>query len=235
MRALLLAAGLGTRLRPITYRVPKCLLPVRGKPLLAYWLDLLLDAGIEHVLVNTHYLPEVVREFVSLSPWGARTTLVHEDRLLGTGGTILRNRDFLESGAFLVAHADNLTRFDVSAFLERHLTQPAGVEITMMTFDTDAPQTCGIVEEDARGVVIAFHEKVRNPPGTRANAAVYIFEPSMIDFLGSLGKEMIDLSTEVIPHFLGRICTFHNSDYHRDIGTPESLRKVEAEFSPHPQ
>ena len=230
MRALLLAAGLGTRLRPLTDRVPKCLVPVRGRPLLDYWLELLLGKGIERVIVNTHHLPDAVRAFVAESPWRDRIDLVHEDVLLGTGGTVLRNRARLGDRAFLVAHADNLTRFDVKAFLRRHDDRPAGAAITMMTFDTDAPQTCGIVEADASGLVRAFHEKVPNPPGTRANAAVYIFEPEIVDFLERTGKQVIDLSTEVIPHFLGRICTFHNTGYHRDIGTPESLRKAEAEF-----
>ena len=69
MRALLLAAGLGTRLRPITNHVPKCLVAIQGKPLLAYWLDMLLPNGIERVLMNTHYLPEAVNAFVKQSDW----------------------------------------------------------------------------------------------------------------------------------------------------------------------
>ena len=231
MRAVLLAAGLGVRLRPLTNTVPKCLVPIRGKPLLGYWLELLLGGGIERALVNTHHLPETVRHFVAESPWRERITLVHEDRLLGTGGTVLKNRDFFQGRAFLVAHSDNLTRFDVQAFIRRHQQRPAGTVITMITFRTATPQTCGIVEEDPRGVVTAFHEKVANPPGDRANAAVYIFEPGVVEFLAGLGKEVIDLSTEVMPAFLGRICTFHNSYYHRDIGTPESLQQAELEFS----
>lgn len=226
----MLAAGLGTRLRPLTDQIPKCLVPIRGKPLLAYWLDLLLPGGVEKVLVNTHYLPEVVKEFVAASPWRDRVTLVHEKELLGTGGTVLRNRAFFGNDAFLVAHADNLSRFDVGAFVKRHETRPAGSMITMMTFRTDVPETCGIVEEDTRGIVTAFHEKVPNPPGDHANAAVYIFEPGVVSFLESLHKEVIDLSTEVIPHFLGKICTYRNDIYHRDIGTLDSLRKAEAEF-----
>ncbi len=232
MRALLLAGGLGTRLRPLTDSVPKCLVPIRGKPLLGYWLDLLLRNGVEAVLVNTHYLPERVRAFVATSTWRNQITLAHEVALLGTGGTVLRNRDFFRNEAFIVAHADNLTRFDVAEFIRRHRERPAGVEATMMTFETDDPQSCGIVEEDERGVVAAFHEKVSDPPGNHANAAVYIFEPSVIDFLATLGNEVIDLSTQVIPRYIGRICTFHNTDYHRDIGTPESLAKAELEFSP---
>lgn len=230
MRALLLAAGFGTRLRPITDNIPKCLVPIHGKPLLGYWLDLLLSNGVERILVNTHYLPDAVRQFVADSSWRSLIDLVHEDTLLGTGGTVLANREFFSRESFMVAHADNLTRFDVSAFIEAHHNRPQGVEITMMTFDTDAPQTCGIVEQDTRGIVQRFHEKSASPPGKRANAAVYIFEPSILNFLEALNKKEIDLSLEVLPHYLGRMQCFHNSDYHRDIGNTESLRLAQLEF-----
>jgi mannose-1-phosphate guanylyltransferase len=235
VRALLLAGGLGTRLRPLTDSVPKCLVRIHGKPLLQYWLDLLLPHAdsldaVDAVLVNTHYLPDPVRQFVAASPSRSRISLVHEDILLGTGGTVLRNRDFFANQPFIVAHADNLTRFDVKAFIRRHRERPKGVAVTMMTFETDDPRSCGIVEEDARGIVKGFHEKVPDPPGNHANAAVYIFEPSVIDDLAALGKAVIDLSTEVIPRYIGSICTFHNADYHRDIGTLESLAKAEQEF-----
>jgi mannose-1-phosphate guanylyltransferase len=232
MRALLLAGGLGTRLRPLTNHVPKCLVAIRGKPLLQWWFELLFPAGIEAALVNTHYLPQPVRDFVAASQWRDRVTLVHEDELLGTGGTVLRNRDYFGREAFMVAHADNLTRFDLAAFIARHRRRPPGCEMTMMTFDTDDPRNCGIVEEDAAGIVRAFHEKVANPPGNHANAAVYIFEPGVVDFIAGLDKPVVDLSTEVIPQFIGRIATFHNAGYHRDIGSPESLARAEREFLP---
>lgn len=230
MRALLLAGGLGTRLKPITDHVPKCLVPIHGKPLLGYWLDLLLGNGIERILVNTHYLPQPVRDFVAQSPWRERVELSHEETLLGTGGTVLRAAPFFGCQAFMVAHADNLSRFDVGAFLRRHARRPAGVDITMMTFDTDAPRACGIVTEDAQGIVSGFFEKVDNPPGNHANGAVYIFEPTVLEFLAGLPGPFIDLSTQLIPHYVGRICAFHNTDYHRDIGSPESLRLAELEF-----
>jgi mannose-1-phosphate guanylyltransferase len=232
VRALLLAAGFGTRLRPITDHIPKCLVPIHGQPLLGYWLDRLLGDGIDRALINTHYLPEVVDVFVLASPWREKIDVVFEEDLLGTGGTVLRNRAFFADAPFMVAHADNLTRFNVRDFIDAHRNRPAGVDITMMTFDTDAPETCGIVELDERGVVIGFHEKSASPPGCRANAAVYIFEPAVVDFLASLGKEVIDLSLEVIPRYLGRMHCFHNADYHRDIGNPESLRLAELEFRP---
>jgi mannose-1-phosphate guanylyltransferase len=230
VRALLLAAGLGTRLRPLTETVPKCLVPIHGRPLLGYWLDLLAPAGIEPILINTHYLADAVRQYVASSRWRDRIDLVHEDALLGTAGTALRNRAFFGGEAFLLAHADNLTCFDVAAFVAAHRRRRPGVEITMMTFETDSPRTCGIVEQDQDGVVRAFHEKVADPPGTRANAAVYIVEPSVLDALAGFGRDVIDLSTEVLPGYLGRIQAFHHAGYHRDIGSIEALRRAHAEF-----
>lgn len=230
MRALLLAAGLGTRLRPITDSIPKCLVPIHGRPLLGYWFDLLFEGGIERALVNTHHHARTVEDFVAASRWRTRVDLVHEETLLGTGGTVLRNRDWFGGSAFMVAHADNVSGFPLSEFLAAHAARPPGALITMMTFDTDAPQSCGIVELDDRALVQGFHEKVPDPPGRRANGAVYVFEPEVIDFIAALGREFVDLSRDVIPAHLGRIATYHNTHYHRDIGTPESLRRAQAEF-----
>ena len=230
MRALLLSAGIGSRLRPLTDRTPKCLVPILGRPLIDYWLDWTLGQGMEKVLINTHHISEQVNDHIAASPWRDRITLLHEDTLLGTGGTILRNREFFAEEPFFVAHADNLTLFDLLRFQERHAAAPDSISITMMTFQTDTPESCGIVEEDDRGIVRAFHEKVAHPPSNMANGAVYIFNPTIFDFLKETGKEVIDLSTEVIPHFVGRIQTFENSVYHRDIGTAASLQLAEMEF-----
>ncbi len=232
MRALLLAAGLGTRLRPLTNKVPKCLVPIHNKPLMAYWLDLLLagDTGVDRVLVNTSYLSEQVQEFVASSPWKDRVDLVHETELLGTGGTVLANAAFFGDGPFMVIHADNLSHFDVADFIAHHRNRPAAAAITMMTFATDMPSSCGIVQLDDQGLVVQFHEKVENPPGNQANGAVYIFEPEVLSFMRGLGSQIIDLSTQVIPAFLARICTFTNGDYHRDIGTMESLDRACQEY-----
>lgn len=224
MRALLLAAGYGNRLRPLTETVPKCLVPIRGRALLDYWCTLLFESGtVDRVLINTFWLADRVRAHVQASKWRDRIDLVHENDLLGTGGTVLANRDWLGNGSFIVAHSDNLTRFDIKAFIDRHLRRPKDAEITMMTFSTETPKSCGIVETDDRGIVVAFHEKVANPPSNCANGAVYIFEPSVIDYMAKLGKPVIDISTEVLPAYMGRIATFHNADYHRDIGTLESF------------
>ncbi len=228
--ALLLAAGLGTRLRPLTDFVPKCLAPIRGRPLLEYWLRDLTQAGIDRIVVNTHYRADLVEAFVEHGPWADRVVLVREEVLLGTGGTLLANAARFPEGPLLVAHADNLSFFDVEAFIAAHAARPAGACLTMMTFTTDEPEQCGIVSTDGRGLVDAFHEKVANPPGNHANAAVYIVEPEVVAFIDSLGSAVVDISTEVLPHFLGRMTTWHNTGYHRDIGNLAAWRSAQHEY-----
>jgi len=230
MRALLLAAGIGSRLRPLTNTTPKCLVRVHDRPLLDYWLDLVFEGGIERALLNTHWLADQVREHVNGSAWRSRIDLVHEEELLGTGGTVLANRDWVQGGAFLLAHADNLTDFDVPGLIAAHRNRPKGHVMTMLGFRTDDPSSCGILELDQQNTVLAFHEKVKNPPGNLANGAVYIFEPSIIDDIAKLGKRVVDLSTEVIPRYIGRILCVETDGYHRDIGSPESLRRAHSEF-----
>jgi mannose-1-phosphate guanylyltransferase len=235
MRALLLAAGIGSRLRPLTNTTPKCLVPVHGRPLLDYLLDLVFQGGVERALLNTHWLAEQVRAHVAASPWRARVDLVHEDNLLGTGGTILANRDWLGTEPFLVAHADNLTDFDVARLISAHRNRPPDCVMTMLAFRTDDPSSCGILELDLQNRVVAFHEKAQNPPGNLANGAVYIFDSQVIDDIVGLGRPVVDLSTEIIPNYLGRILAVETDGYHRDIGSPESLRRAHSEFKHRPR
>lgn len=230
MRALLLAAGRGTRLRPLTDSVPKCLVEINGRPLLDYWMELLSEGGIAEILINLHHLPGRVRSYVEHCRFPVRITTAYEESLLGTGGTLLKNRDFFRGEPLALIHADNLSHFDLRAFVRRYEEREKGIEITMLTFDTTEPEACGIVELDERGAVVAFYEKVKNPPGNLANGAVYIVSPAVVDFLAALGKRVIDFSTEVLPHFLGRINTFHNTTYHRDIGTPKGLAAAQTEY-----
>ena len=230
MRALLLAAGTGTRLRPLTETVPKCLVPINGRPLLDYWLDLVFTAEYERVLINTHYLPDQVCAHVAASPWRSRVDLVHEPSLLGTAGTVRANRDYFGGDSFLLAHADNLTDVDLRAFAARHADRPADTDLTMLAYRTDMPQTCGILEVADDGRLTGFHEKVVDPPGNLANAAVYMASPAVTEAIARIGRPVVDLSTEVIPQFIGRTLVVEHRGYHRDIGSPESLALACAEF-----
>jgi mannose-1-phosphate guanylyltransferase len=224
MKALLLAAGFGTRLKPITDSIPKCLVDINGRPLLEIWIELLVNAGIKDILINTHYLSEKVNYFIDASLYNEFVTVVHEKKLYGTGGTLLKNLSFFKDSPIILIHADNLSSFDMLDFIEHHNKRPFGTEITMMTFISDNPQSCGIVELNNQNIVINFFEKVKNPPSKLANGAVYIIEPSVMSFLVSLKKDEIDFSTDVLPFFIGKIYTYFNNVYHRDIGTLESYK-----------
>lgn len=213
--------------------MPKCLVPIHGRPLLDYWLDILFSSSaIDRALVNTHYLHRQVEEHVAASPWRSRIDLVYEAELLGTGGTIKANRAYFGDGDVFVAHADNLTDLDIAGFLAAHERRPPGCAISMLTFETDDPRSCGILELDQDRVVRAFHEKVENPPGNVANAAVYILTREVIDRIDALEGPFIDLSTQIIPQFVGRIYAIPTSGYHRDIGNVESLARAHDEFVP---
>ena len=117
MKVLLLAAGLGTRLAPLTNTIPKCLVPINGRPLLDHWMELLSAGGIGDVLVNLHYLPDQVRAYLADCRYPLQITTTYEPRLLGTGGTLLRNRDYFHGEPVMLVHADNLSLFDLRAFI----------------------------------------------------------------------------------------------------------------------
>lgn len=227
MKALLLSAGLGTRLRPLTNTIPKCLVPINGKPLLQYWLENLSKCGVKEFLINTHYLHEQVKEFVNNSTFKDQITLVYEEELLNTGGTLLKNKDFFNKDeSFFLVHADNFSICNFNEFINKH-EENSDIMMTMMLFETDEPKSCGIVELNEKDVVIKFHEKVDNPPSTLANGAVYICKYDIFEYLINLNKSNIDFSNEVIPNFLGKINTYLNKVYHRDIGTITSYNKAQ--------
>jgi mannose-1-phosphate guanylyltransferase len=226
-RALLLAAGLGTRLKPFTDIWPKCLMPIRNRPLLEYWLSILQKLGTSNVLVNTHYLSEYVEDFIKQPQFIDWVDSVYEPSLLGTAGTIRNNIKFCKDNTLLLAHADNWTCCNFSDFLNYHNNQrPKGTVMTMMTFTCPNPSECGIVELDHDGIVVGFHEKVKNPPSNLANAAVYLIEPEVVKWILN-HPEVNDFSIEVLPRFLGKISTWKNQGIHRDIGTIKILKEAQ--------
>jgi len=226
MNAILLAAGFGTRLRPLTDTVPKCLVPIDGEPLLDIWLRRLADAGIAKFLVNTHYLGATVSGHLQGSHYRDRIRVVYEETLLGTAGTLLANLDFLDGADGFLIHTDNWCVGDLDAFVVAHRNRPADCLMTMMCFRTPTPSTSGIVELDSRGVVVGFHEKVAAPPGNLANSAVYLLSAELQQLLRTRFPDALDFSTEVMPHLVGKICAWETSDPFLDIGTPQTYAQA---------
>jgi mannose-1-phosphate guanylyltransferase len=226
-KALLLAAGFGTRLKPATDIWPKCLMPVQGRPLLDYWIATLSKAGLSHILVNLHYMASEVEGFIKREKFQNSIKASVEKELLGTAGTIRANRNFFGNSPLIVAHADNLCLCDFNAFIHHHeINRPDKCLISMMSFDCDDPSNCGIIDVDEFGVVHGMSEKDPNSLGKLANGAVYIFEPEVIDWIYR-NNRVTDISTGVIPNFFGNITHWKNNEIHRDIGRIEDLKEVQ--------
>jgi len=226
MKAFLLAAGLGTRLRPITDTVPKCMVPVAGRPLLDIWLESMAEAGIDEVLVNVHHLAEVVTGHLDRRTGPPRTRTVHEADLLGSAGTLVANRDWIGGEELVLAcNADNLTDFDLRLLIDAHLAARPAATITVV--HSESPTQCGILEVDADGVMTAFTEKPAEPKGDLANAGMYAFDPELLDEIGAPPK---DIGFDVLPRLVGRARTLAVPGYFRDIGSPMALQQAELEW-----
>ena len=122
MKVVLLAAGFGTRLRPITDSIPKCLVHIGNKPLLGHWLDSLFKVGIDSVLINLHYRSDQVRKYVATRVDKDKIFLAEESELLGTAGTIRENRAYLDGDQSLIIHADNFCNANLTDFIQMKFT-----------------------------------------------------------------------------------------------------------------
>jgi mannose-1-phosphate guanylyltransferase len=227
MKAIILAAGLGTRLRPITSTIPKCLVPINGVPLLELWLRACERAGVEGVLVNTHHLAERVEEFVAARP-GIPVTLAYEPALLGSAGTIAANWDFVDSGeSFLVLYADNLTTFPLSDLIAFHATHERIA--SMALFRSANPSACGVVEMNDSGLVTGFWEKPENPPGNLVNAGLYAFRRQVRPYLST--EVPADVGRSLMPALVGRAMGLPIGAYFVDIGTLENYYNAQADYA----
>ena len=226
MKAILLAAGYGSRLRPLTDKIPKCLVPLGNKPLLYYWLDKLSAAGITKVLINTHYLADQVNESIAkyIGSSNLKICVIYEKILYGTAGTLLHNIDFLEENDCILIHADNFMVESLDGLLNAHNNRPKFCDMTMLNFITDRPAECGIVELSSDRVVRGFYEKTENNKGNVANAAVYVISKNLIKEI--VNEPVQDFSKEVITKYIGKIYTYLTKDYFKDIGTLESYKEA---------
>ncbi|KAF7787133.1 glucose-1-phosphate thymidylyltransferase [Pseudoalteromonas rubra] len=224
MKAILLAAGLGTRLQPITNTLPKCLVPINDVPLLGLWINKLVQLGVEEILINTHYFSEQVEAYVAAHPDNARITLSYETELLGTAGTLVANRRFWQDETCLVIHADNYCQSSLQGMLEAHHQRQANTDATLLLFETPTPQSCGIVQLDEYQVIQEFHEKVANPPGNLASGALFIFGPAVYEryFSDLKPNQHYELSIDIVPNMVGKLQGWRVDDHYIDIGTPQS-------------
>lgn len=222
-------------MRPLTTTTPKCLVPIGGIPIIEHWINQLDIVGCESILVNTHYLSRQVVDYLShiKSRYTPQIQIVHEDKLLGTAGTLCNNLNFFDNGCNLLIHADNLMLDKLEYLIEAHLARPTYCLLTMLTFETSDPSSCGIVCNDNDGVIQHFHEKSKLENGYIANGAVYCFGSDFLKYISEMQPEPVDFSLDVIPAIIGRMYTYHTSMPFVDIGSPERLQAARQIFENH--
>ena len=232
MKAFLLAAGFGTRLKPLTNTIPKCLVPVCNKPLLFWWMQLLKKYQITDVLLNTHYLAPIVEEYIKINNQNNSLPLIqefYEQDLLGSGGTVRANYGFVkDEDCFLICYADNLTNVDLGSLIKFHKSCD-GI-LTMGLFHTNTPEQCGIATLDQSGKIVKFIEKPKYPDSNLANAGIYVCSPRIYDYFSS--KAVLDFGKDVLPLLVNKMYGLKVEGYLRDIGTPENYALAQKEWQP---
>ncbi len=226
MKAILLSAGYGKRLLPLTKYIPKCLVKVHNLPILEIWLRVLYNSKVDGVLINTHYKYNEVEEFLHKFDYLNFTTTKYEKTLLGTAGTLINNLDFFGKEDGFLIHADNFCRLNLQNIIDSHLKRPKKCLLTMVTFNCANPLECGIVELDDENVVNNYYEKSKLNKGNLANGAIYIFSPEFIEILKNDFNDATDFVMDILPHFLNKIYTYHSNDIFYDIGNLETLKYV---------
>jgi mannose-1-phosphate guanylyltransferase len=224
MKAFLLAAGHGTRLRPFTNTVPKCLVPIRGIPMLEIWLSLCRHHGISEVLVNTHSHSDAVVDFVGKWRDGVRVTVIEEPNLFGSAGTLRENRKWLgPDHQFWVFYADVLTRANLSAMFKFHSPRYAA---TLGVYSVPDPERCGIVCIDRDQVITDFVEKPTVPKSQWAFSGIMIGTTALLSAIPE--KSGADIAFDVLPRLVGRMRAFPISEFLMDIGTLKNYQRAQS-------
>jgi mannose-1-phosphate guanylyltransferase len=221
MKAMVLAAGLGTRLRPLTYELTKPMVPVLDRPVMAHILDLLDRHGFEQVIANLHYFPESIERY-----FGERLSYRYEEELLGTAGGVHACADFFGEEAFLVISGDALTDVDLSAFVARH--REAGGIATLAVKKVSDTREYGVVLHDRDGRITGFQEKPSPEEALSdlGNCGIYIFEPTIFDYFPE--RPFVDWAEDVFPALLENDIPFHMHEvreYWNDVGSLFELRQ----------
>lgn len=229
MKALILAAGLGTRLRPLTDKTPKPLLMIGGKPLLTYHLESLAQAGCTEALINSHYLAEQINNFVANYSGPIKITVSYEQELLGSAGTLSANRDFFANQEdFLVVYGDNLTNIDYNKLWCYHKAQ--ATIATLACYLESNPAEKGVVTYDLNNRLLSFIEKPG--PGTPAsyvNGGIYVFSQRIFDYLSKDYSESYDISRHLFSSQLiteEQIYIYKMTEFLLDIGNQENYLKA---------
>jgi len=221
MRAMVLAAGLGTRLRPLTYEITKPMVPVLDRPVMEHIVDLLAKHGFEQVIANLHYFPDSIREY-----FGERINYRYEPELLGTAGGVRECAEFFGEEPFLVISGDALTDIDLTALADRH--RKSGGIATLAVKQVADTREYGVVLHDEDGRITGFQEKPapEDAQSDLGNCGIYVFDPRIFDYFPD--RPFVDWAQDVFPALLAQDVPFHIhevAEYWNDVGSLAELRQ----------
>lgn len=221
MRAMVLAAGLGTRLRPLTFEISKPMVPVLDRPVMEHILDLLDRHRCEAVIANIHYFPQTIE-----AHFGDRISYSYEPELLGTAGGVRNCAEFFGGEPFLVISGDALTDIDLTALFTRHGT--AGGIATLAVKKVSDTREYGVVLHDRDGRITGFQEKPEPDEALSdlGNCGIYVFSPEIFDYFPK--TPFVDWANDVFPKLLESDVPFHIHEireYWNDVGSLSELRE----------
>jgi mannose-1-phosphate guanylyltransferase len=221
MKAMVLAAGLGTRLRPLTYEITKPMVPVLDRPVMEHIVDLIERHPFDGVIANLHYFPETIREH-----FGERISYRFEEELLGTAGGVRACAEFFGDEPFLVISGDALTDIDLTAFAARH--REAGGIATLAVKRVADTREYGVVLHDRDGRITGFQEKPAPEEALSdlGNCGIYMFDPRIFDYFPE--TPFVDWAKDVFPALLENDVPFYIHEveqYWNDVGSLAELRQ----------
>ena len=227
-KAMIMAAGVGSRLEPLTLSVPKPLIPIANKPVMDILLENLKNTGITDVIANTYYLADQIIERYKHNNLGINFNYIKEDTLSGTAGGLKKCQNFFERGdVFVVLSADGLTNADIEKGIESHLKNKAVATIGIKKIPHEEVSHFGVVVTDENGFIKEFQEKpsVAEAKSNYINTGIYIFDYKIIDYIPE--NTFYDFAKNVFPKLLKEhaINTFKVSEYWSDIGTLEQYKQ----------
>jgi mannose-1-phosphate guanylyltransferase len=221
MKAMVLAAGLGTRLRPLTYEITKPMVPVLDRPVMEHILELLERHGFDEVIANLHYFPDSIKDY-----FGERISYRVEEELLGTAGGVRACAEFFGDEPFLVISGDALTDIDLGALAARH--RDSGGIATLAVKRVEDTREYGVVLHDREGRITGFQEKPspEEALSNLGNCGIYVFSPEIFDYFPD--RPFADWAQDVFPALLENDVPFHIhevGEYWNDVGSLSELRQ----------
>ena len=230
MRVLILAAGLGTRLKPITNKIPKCLVQVGKKSLLEHWLEKIenTEMNISEVFVNLFYKKEMVERFLKEVKTNLKIKTIIEDKLEGTGGTFLKLIHQNNDQDLLVIHCDNFYDDTLNKFLEqaKHKFEKFNCDAVILVFRSKTPEQCVTLEINKEGKILKFWEKIENPLTDLSNGAIYLFSSQYLKKIINEYLHLSDIAKDLLEPNLANFFCYETKSYFCDIGNICALEET---------